>query len=122
MNSSFAVIGTDGFGEPCHGGMYKHLWSNGPKEGLEYPDYTFDDHYGKAIPSFPPRRVLRDYMEGIFLFIFFSTGWVVSYLCDNFFLVKRHGRFIIYHVYNYRRNARLADTFYSLVYLMIYMF
>ncbi|CAC5377593.1 tmm [Mytilus coruscus] len=58
------MTGTDEFGELCHGGMYKHLWSNGPKEGLEYPDYTFDDHYGKAIPSFPPRRVLRDYMEG----------------------------------------------------------
>jgi trimethylamine monooxygenase len=41
------------------------LWSNGPKECLEYPDYTFDDHYGKVIPSFPPRLVLRDYMEGI---------------------------------------------------------
>ncbi|XP_063418302.1 trimethylamine monooxygenase-like [Mytilus trossulus] len=58
------MTGTDEFGELCHGGMYRHLWSNGPKEGLEYPDYTFDDHYGKAIPSFPPRRVLRDYMEG----------------------------------------------------------
>ena len=57
--------GTDEYGEPCHGGMYKHLWSNGPKECLEYPDYTFDDHYGKAIPAFPPRLVLRDYMEGI---------------------------------------------------------
>lgn len=60
------MTGTDEYGEPCHGGMYKHLWSNGPKECLEYPDYTFDDHYGKAIPAFPPRLVLRDYMEGRF--------------------------------------------------------
>lgn len=119
INSSFTVIGTDGFGEPCHGGMYKHLWSNGPKEGLEYPDYTFDDHYGKAIPSFPPRRVLRDYMEGIFLFFLYRLG------CKLFvrqFLFIEASWTIYHHVYNYRRNARLADTFYSLVYLMIYMF
>lgn len=57
-------IGTDEYGEPAHSGMYRHLWSNGPKEALEYPDYTFEDHFGKAIPSFPPRLVLRDYLEG----------------------------------------------------------
>ncbi|XP_060582515.1 trimethylamine monooxygenase-like [Ruditapes philippinarum] len=56
--------GTDGYGEPCHSGMYRHLWSNGPKECLEFPDYTFEKHFGKAIPSFPPRPVLRDYLEG----------------------------------------------------------
>ncbi|XP_060581894.1 trimethylamine monooxygenase-like, partial [Ruditapes philippinarum] len=55
---------TDGYGEPCHSGMYRHLWSNGPKECLEFPDYTFEKHFGKAIPSFPPRPVLRDYLEG----------------------------------------------------------
>lgn len=58
------MTGTDEFGEPCHGGMYKHLWSNGPKEGLEYPYYTFTDHFGKAIPSFLPRPAMRDYLEG----------------------------------------------------------
>ncbi|CAG2240010.1 tmm [Mytilus edulis] len=57
----FAVLGTDEYGEPCHGGMYKHLWSNGPKEGLEYPDYTFTEHFGKSVPSFLPRPVIRDY-------------------------------------------------------------
>lgn len=56
--------GTDEFGEHCHAGMYKHLWSNGPKECLEFPDYTFEDHFGKNIPSFPPRQVLQDYLEG----------------------------------------------------------
>lgn len=64
----FAILGTDEFGEPCHGGMYKHLWSNGPKEGLEYPYYTFTDHFGKAIPSFLPRPAMRDYLEGIIAF------------------------------------------------------
>ena len=56
--------GLDEFGEPVHGSMYRHLWSNGPKEALEFPDYTFDDHYGKPVPSFPPRQVLFDYLQG----------------------------------------------------------
>ncbi|KAL4225631.1 hypothetical protein ACF0H5_016317 [Mactra antiquata] len=56
--------GTDEYGEPCHNGMYKYLWSNGPKECLEYPDYTFEEHFGKPVPSFPPRPVMRDYIEG----------------------------------------------------------
>ena len=44
--------------------MYRHLWSNGPKECIEFPHYTFEDHFGKAIPSFPPREVLFDYLQG----------------------------------------------------------
>ncbi|XP_033742268.1 flavin-containing monooxygenase FMO GS-OX3-like [Pecten maximus] len=56
--------GVDEYGEFCHGGQYRDLWSNGPKECLEYPDYTFEDHFGKVIPSFPPRTVLFDYLQG----------------------------------------------------------
>merc|ERR1712141_341132 len=56
--------GNDENGEPIHGSMYRYLWSNGPKEALEFPDYTFEDHYGKAIPSFPPREVLFAYLQG----------------------------------------------------------
>ena len=56
--------GLDEFGEPVHGSMYRHLWSNGPKEALEFPDYTFEDHFGKNIPSFPPGEVLFDYLQG----------------------------------------------------------
>ncbi|MEM8775317.1 MAG: NAD(P)/FAD-dependent oxidoreductase [Pseudomonadota bacterium] len=55
-------VGADG--EPCHGSMYRYLWSNGPKEGLEFADYTFDEHFGKPIASYPPRAVLFDYIEG----------------------------------------------------------
>ena len=44
--------------------MYHHLWSNGPKEVLEMADYTFDGHFGKPIPSYPPRTVLADYIKG----------------------------------------------------------
>ena len=44
--------------------MYRHLWSNGPKECLEFSDYFFEEHFGKAIPSYPPREVLHDYISG----------------------------------------------------------
>ena len=56
--------GLDEHGDPCHGSMYRYLWSNGPKECLEFADYTFEEHYGRPIPSFPPRQVLEDYILG----------------------------------------------------------
>ena len=56
--------GVDEHGNPCHGSMYRYLWSNGPKEGLEFADYTFEEPFGKAIASYPPRAVLFDYIEG----------------------------------------------------------
>ena len=56
--------GVDEYGEPVHGSMYRYLWSNGPKEGLEFADYTFEEHFGKQIGSYPPRAVLFDYIEG----------------------------------------------------------
>ncbi|NEO85989.1 MAG: NAD(P)/FAD-dependent oxidoreductase [Spirulina sp. SIO3F2] len=56
--------GLDEYGEPVHGSMYRDLWSNGPKECLELTDYTFDEHFGRPIPSFPPREVLYDYIIG----------------------------------------------------------
>lgn len=56
--------GLDEYGEPVHGSMYRYLWSNGPKEGLEFADYTFEEHFGKPIASYPPRAVLFDYIEG----------------------------------------------------------
>ena len=39
--------------------MYRYLWSNGPKECLEFADYSFDEHFGKPIPSFPPRELKK---------------------------------------------------------------
>lgn len=56
--------GMDQHGEPVHGSMYRYLWSNGPKECLEFADYSFEKHFGKPIPSFPPRQVLADYIKG----------------------------------------------------------
>lgn len=56
--------GLDEHGEPVHSSMYRNLWSNGPKEGLEFADYSFDEHFGRAISSYPPRPVLWDYIAG----------------------------------------------------------
>jgi trimethylamine monooxygenase len=56
--------GSDENGEPVHGSMYRYLWSNGPKECLEFADYTFEEHFGKPIASYPPREVLFDYIKG----------------------------------------------------------
>ncbi|EPJ43856.1 MAG: hypothetical protein OFPII_38990 [Osedax symbiont Rs1] len=56
--------GLDKSGEPVHGSMYRYLWSNGPKECLEFADYTFEEHFGRPIASYPPRAVLADYIKG----------------------------------------------------------
>ena len=56
--------GMDEYGEPVHCSMYRYLWSNGPKEGLEFADYSFEEHFGRQIASYPPRAVLFDYIEG----------------------------------------------------------
>ncbi len=56
--------GLDEYGEPVHNSMYRYLWSNGPKEGLEFADYSFEEHFGKQIASYPPRSVLFDYIQG----------------------------------------------------------
>ena len=56
--------GLDEHGDPVHGSMYRYLWSNGPKECLEFADYTFEEHFGRPIASYPPRAVLWDYIKG----------------------------------------------------------
>jgi len=56
--------GLDAYGEPVHGSMYRYLWSNGPKECLEFADYSFEEHFGRPIASYPPRAVLHDYIMG----------------------------------------------------------
>jgi trimethylamine monooxygenase len=56
--------GVDENGEPMHCSMYRYLWTNGPKEGLEFADYSFEEHFGKQIASYPPRAVMFDYIEG----------------------------------------------------------
>ena len=67
--SSLSVLGTDEYGEHVHACMYYDLWTNSPKEIKEYPDYTFDQHFGRPVPSYLPREVLRNYIEGIKLLL-----------------------------------------------------
>ncbi len=89
--------GLDEHGEPVHNSMYRYLWSNGPKEGLEFADYTFDEHFGKPIASYPPRAVLFDYIEGrvkkagVRDWIKFSTvARFVEKVGDKFRVVTEH--------------------------------
>lgn len=56
--------GIDQYGESVHSSMYRNLWSNAPKEALEFAEYTFDEHFGRPISSYPPREVLWDYIDG----------------------------------------------------------
>ncbi len=56
--------GLDRHGEIAHSSMYRYLWSNGPKECLEFADYYFEEHFDCPIASYPPREVLFDYIQG----------------------------------------------------------
>lgn len=56
--------GTDEYGDPVHGSMYRYLWSNAPKESMEFPDYSFEEHFQRPIASYPPRSVLLEYIKG----------------------------------------------------------
>ncbi|GMI37411.1 hypothetical protein TrRE_jg12794, partial [Triparma retinervis] len=55
--------GLDQHGNPVHGSMYRHLWSNGPKECLEFADYTFEERFSS--PSFSGLSLSRiDALQG----------------------------------------------------------
>jgi trimethylamine monooxygenase len=49
---------------PVHNSMYRDLWSNRPKELLEFANYSYYEHFGKAVGSFLPRKVLYEYITG----------------------------------------------------------
>jgi trimethylamine monooxygenase len=53
--------------------MYRNLWSNSIKEIMEFPDYTFEKHFGKTTPTYLPRSAMRDYLEG-------KEFWFICYL------------------------------------------
>lgn len=44
--------------------MYEALWTNGPKETIEFYDHTYDEHFGCALPVYMPRQLILDYMIG----------------------------------------------------------
>ena len=102
--------GIDENGEPVHGSMYRYLWSNGPKECLEFAYYTFDEHFGRPIGSYPPREVLWDYIKGrvekagVRDYIRFNTA-VRSVQFD-----KASGLFTV-TVFDYTRNESYSELF-----------
>jgi len=75
-------IGLDQHGEPVHGSMYRYLWSNGPKECLEFADYTFDQHFGQPIPSFPPRMARWQQREAALQDPFEQINFQKDYIVD----------------------------------------
>lgn len=45
--------------------MYEALWTNGPKEAIEFFDYTYDEHFGgRPLPVYMPRQAILEYMVG----------------------------------------------------------
>eukprot|EP00585_Thalassiosira_rotula_P001324 CAMPEP_0196146124 /NCGR_PEP_ID=MMETSP0910-20130528/22266_1 /TAXON_ID=49265 /ORGANISM="Thalassiosira rotula, Strain GSO102" /LENGTH=626 /DNA_ID=CAMNT_0041408267 /DNA_START=21 /DNA_END=1901 /DNA_ORIENTATION=- len=42
--------------------MYEGLWTNAPKEAIEFFDYTYDEHFGRAMPVYMPRQLILEYM------------------------------------------------------------
>lgn len=53
-----------GVGDTVHQSMYRYHQTNGLNEMLELPDYSFVEHFGHAITSYPPRAVMLDYLQG----------------------------------------------------------
>jgi len=63
MNSASSTSSTSSTSHTS-GNMYEALWTNGPKERIEFFDYSYDDHFGKGVglPSYFPRQHLLEYM------------------------------------------------------------
>lgn len=60
--------------------MYDGLWINGHKDGMEYFDYTFQDHFKTPQPVYLPRQQILEYVmarvtlhEDIFKHVNFNT-------------------------------------------------
>ena len=49
-------------GFPLMNHRYDDLWTSTPKELMEYYDYTFDDHFKKATPTYLPRKDILEYI------------------------------------------------------------
>jgi len=56
-------VGTELGGEVVHSSMYQHLWTNAPKEALEFYDHPFNEHFDVTVPSYLPRVMILDYMK-----------------------------------------------------------
>ena len=69
--------------------MYEGLWTNGHKDGMEFFDYTYEDHFKAPQPVYMPRKQILEYVlkrvtlhENIFKHVHFSTE-VKSVTYDN---------------------------------------
>lgn len=65
-------LSSDANGARVHGAMYRELTINGPKEKLEYPDFSYEDCFAKPAwpdvgdhwrPSFVPREIMKMYLK-----------------------------------------------------------
>mmetsp|Transcript_15855 Transcript_15855/g.29926 ORF Transcript_15855/g.29926 Transcript_15855/m.29926 type:complete len:595 (-) Transcript_15855:654-2438(-) len=71
--------------------MYEGLWINGHKEGMEFFDYTFNEHFKSPTPAYLPRQRILEYImarvsmhEDIFQNVLFNTS-VLSVTYDRDF-------------------------------------
>jgi len=84
--------------------MYEALWTNAPKESIEFYDYTFEDHFGDVdLPLYMPRQAILEYFTArvmrknpnIFENVHFSTTVIsVKYNKDRkkFVVTTRNNR------------------------------
>lgn len=56
--------GIDADGDPVLQSMYNALWTNAAKEQHEFPDYSYEEHWGGPTGSYPPRQAQIDYLHG----------------------------------------------------------
>ena len=50
------------------------MLTNVPKEVMEYPDFSFQDHFRKAIPSYVDVCTVREYLEGAYYHFYRMTS------------------------------------------------
>ncbi len=88
MNSEIGGLWTwtDDVGD-CHGSMYRYHQTNGLNEFLELEEYSFLEHFGHLITSYPPRAVMLDYLRG-------WTKKMGGNLCGN---QNFYGAFVLNH-------------------------
>ena len=43
---------------------YDNLWTNGASHGHEFPDYTYDEHFGRPVDVYMRRKDLLEYILG----------------------------------------------------------
>ena len=79
--------------------MYSQLWSNGCSHCLEFHDYTFDQHFGAAVPVYLKRQELLEYILGR-----------VQHQCPDFFAKYVHFRHSVDHVAYDATTQKFAVT------------